>query len=94
MRLIVAVLLVSGALGAEEQPTPLEVQRAATLLKTQLSCLGCHELNGEGGRSAPSLTTVGTRRSAAYIRGMIEDPRRTLPGAAMPKAVAPVAVAI
>ena len=56
-----------------------------TILRQQASCLGCHELNGEGGRLAPALTDVGKRRSAAYIQAMIDDPQRVVPGAAMPK---------
>jgi mono/diheme cytochrome c family protein len=50
-----------------------------------LPCLGCHELDGEGGRVAPSLTTVAGRRDAAYIGAIIDDPQRVVPGAAMPK---------
>jgi mono/diheme cytochrome c family protein len=69
-----------------QQVLPLHnARKAQTLLKTQLSCLGCHELDGAGGHSAPSLTTVGARRSAAYIRAIIEDPQRALPGAGMPR---------
>lgn len=60
-----------------------EVGKAQLLLRTQLPCLGCHELDGDGGTIAPSLSTVGGRRSAAYIRAIIEDPQKTLPGAAM-----------
>ena len=55
------------------------------MLATQLPCLGCHELDGDGGTIGPSLTTVGERRSARYIRAMIEDPQRTAPGSAMPR---------
>ncbi len=60
-----------------------EVGKAQLLLRTQLPCLGCHELDGDGGTIAPSLSTVRVRRSAAYIRAIIEDPQKTLPGAAM-----------
>jgi cytochrome c oxidase cbb3-type subunit III len=65
--------------------TPFAERKAVTILRQQTPCLGCHELNGDGGRLAPSLTDVGTRRSAAYIRAMIDDPQRVVPGAAMPK---------
>lgn len=56
-----------------------------TILRQQVSCLGCHELNGDGGRLGPSLSDVGTRRSAAYIRAMIDDPQRVVPGSLMPR---------
>lgn len=65
--------------------TPFAERKAATILRRQTSCLGCHELDGDGGRLAPSLSDVGRRRSAAYIRAMIDDPQRVVPGAAMPK---------
>ena len=65
--------------------TPFAERKALTILRQQASCLGCHELDGEGGRLAPLLTDVGKRRSAAYIRAMIDDPQRVVPGAAMPK---------
>jgi mono/diheme cytochrome c family protein len=70
---------------AQQPPTPFEARKAKVLLRTQLPCLGCHELDGEGGKSAPSLSTVGARRSAKYIRAIIEDPQQTLPGSAMPR---------
>jgi mono/diheme cytochrome c family protein len=60
-------------------------RKAETLLRSSLSCLGCHTLNGEGGRIGPDLTTVRERRSAEYITAMLVDPERTVPGAAMPR---------
>jgi mono/diheme cytochrome c family protein len=71
-------------------PSPFQLAKARALLQTQLPCLGCHELDGDGGRAAPSLTTVAQRRGAEYIRAIIEDPQRVLPGAAMPKTEMPV----
>lgn len=65
--------------------TPFAERKARTLLATQLPCLGCHELDGDGGTIGPSLTTVGARRSARYISAMIENPQRTVPGSAMPR---------
>jgi mono/diheme cytochrome c family protein len=85
MRSLLFVLL-AGPLAAQAPAvSPFQTEKARALLRTQLSCLGCHELNGEGGRIGPSLTTVGERRNAAYIRAIIEDPERIVPGAAMPK---------
>lgn len=37
-------------------------------------CLGCHTLDGQGGRIAPDLTHVGARRSSDSIRKKILDP--------------------
>ena len=83
-------MLCAAPLPAQQPLSPFQQQKARALLRTQLSCLGCHELDGDGGRSAPSLTTVGSRRSAAYIRAVIEDPQRAVPGAAMPATPMPV----
>ena len=80
-----AFLLVAWLPMAAQQPlTPFQDQKARALLRSNLPCLGCHELDGDGGRSAPSLTTVGERRSAAYIRAIVENPQAVLPGVAMP----------
>lgn len=82
------VLLVCAVpLAAQEAVSPFAALKARTLLREQLPCLGCHELDGDGGRNAPSLTTVGQRRSAAYIRAIIDDPQAVVPGAAMPRTV-------
>jgi mono/diheme cytochrome c family protein len=85
MRCLLLLLLPSLATGQGISLTPFAERKAVTILRQQASCLGCHELNGDGGRLAPSLTDVAKRRSAAYIRAMIDDPQRVVPGAAMPK---------
>jgi mono/diheme cytochrome c family protein len=76
-------------LAAQQPLSAFEEAKARALLRTQLSCLGCHELDGDGGRTAPSLTSVGGRRPAAYIRAIVEDPQRAAPGVAMPLATMP-----
>jgi cytochrome c oxidase cbb3-type subunit III len=78
-------LLLPAAAAAQVSLTPFAERKAVTLLRQQTPCLGCHELDGDGGRLGPSLSDVGKRRSAAYIRAMIDDPQRIVPGAAMPK---------
>jgi mono/diheme cytochrome c family protein len=87
------LLLVGLPLAAQEPAlTPFQAQKVHALLRDQLPCLGCHELDGSGGRSAPSLGTVAKRRSAAYIRAIIEDPQSVAPGAAMPKTPMPASI--
>jgi len=41
-------------------------------------CLGCHTLDGQGGRIAPDLTHVGARRSTDSIRKKILDPTSSI----------------
>jgi mono/diheme cytochrome c family protein len=86
------LLLIALPLSAQEAAspmTPFQIAKARSLLRSQLPCLGCHELEGDGGRVGPSLTTVAQRRNAAYIRAMIEDPQRVVPGSAMPRTEMP-----
>lgn len=72
--------------GAAAQPlTAFSAQKAERLLRDKHSCLGCHQLKGEGGVLAPKLDDVRTRRDAAYIAMMVSDPQHTKPGAIMPR---------
>lgn len=64
--------------------TPFARVKAEALLRDQLPCLGCHTLGGKGGKLAPELATVGSRRDAAYIARVIVDPQATVPGTLMP----------
>jgi len=43
-------------------------------LMTELGCLACHQLGGEGNAVGPALDDVGARRDAEYIRESILDP--------------------
>ena len=77
------------ALATAEQLTPFARTKAETLLRQQLPCLGCHTLDGSGGKLAPDLGTVRTRRDAAYIARIVMDPQGTAPGSIMPRTPMP-----
>ena len=80
------LLLAARSLSAQGPSlTPFETAKARSLFERRLPCLGCHELDGQGGRVGPPLTSVAERRSPAYIAAMIADPQRAVPGSAMPK---------
>lgn len=88
-----ALLLVAVAGPVAAQPeravaTPLTrfaEQKAEVLLRDKLPCLGCHQLGSDGGRLAPDLATVRTRRSTEYIAAIVRDPQRVRPGTSMPR---------
>lgn len=87
---VLLLLLIAAPLAAQDAGlTPFQEHKAQALLREKLPCLGCHELAGEGGRIAPSLSTVGQRRDPAYIRAIISDPQALVPGAPMPRTPMP-----
>jgi cytochrome c oxidase cbb3-type subunit 3 len=59
--------------------------KARALMSDRLPCAGCHAFDGKGGRIGPDLSHVADRRPAEYVRRMIDDPQRAVPGSIMPK---------
>lgn len=59
--------------------------KAERLIRDRLPCLGCHQLDGEGGRIAPNLSDVGARLYSSAVYEMIVDPQQARPGSMMPK---------
>lgn len=54
-------------------------------LYRQEGCMGCHELDGEGGKVGPGLSLEGTRgRSDKWLVGHFKDPGAYTPGSIMP----------
>jgi mono/diheme cytochrome c family protein len=74
----------SPATPAGSELTPFARAKAEALLRDQLPCLGCHTLDGKGGKLAPELATVRSRRDAAYIARVVTDPQAIVPGTLMP----------
>lgn len=78
-----------GAQGVSAPLTEFSARKAESILRDQLPCLGCHVLNGDGGRVGPELTTVRERRSPAYVAAIIADPQSVVPGSMMPRTPMP-----
>jgi cytochrome c oxidase cbb3-type subunit III len=65
--------------------SPYQMEKAGWLLEHRLPCLGCHQIDGDGGRIGPSLAGLAARRAPDYVYRVIADPQRTLPGTIMPR---------
>jgi ubiquinol-cytochrome c reductase cytochrome b subunit len=47
-------------------------------------CVGCHKIDGDGGKDGPDLSHEGAKHDAATLRRWIEDPELVDPDAEMP----------
>lgn len=65
--------------------TAFERQKARSLLRDRHSCLGCHRLEGQGGRIGPSLDGVAERRPDSYLQRVVAHPDSSAPGTVMPR---------
>lgn len=91
MRRLGFLLCVLARLTAAQSPaattalSPFAAAKARTLMANRLSCLGCHTLDGVGGRVGPDLSTVSARRTPEYVAAIIDDPQGVVPGTSMPR---------
>ena len=59
--------------------------KAALLLRDQLSCLGCHRIGSDGGEIGPNLSNSSARLRPGFVASMIRDPAHAAPGSFMPR---------
>jgi mono/diheme cytochrome c family protein len=69
--------------------SPFATRKAEDLMRTRFACLGCHGIDGSGGRIGPDLTAAGLRLNSSYIRAILADPAHVVPGTMMPATIAP-----
>lgn len=84
------VVFVIGSVGVADRQvsdslSPYQRAKAEWLLTERLACLGCHQLDGAGGRIGPDLSNVGSRRSTEFIRAVLVDPQARNPNSVMPR---------
>ncbi len=59
--------------------------KAEKLMKEKLSCLGCHQLGGEGGKIGPDLSSLNSRLQENYVYQIVKNPQRLIPEGIMPR---------
>jgi mono/diheme cytochrome c family protein len=59
-------------------------KKAATILRSKLSCLGCHQFDGEGGKVGPDISALKSRLRPGFVDRMIRDPQHAVPQTVMP----------
>ncbi|MEE2756251.1 MAG: c-type cytochrome [Myxococcota bacterium] len=60
-------------------------KKAGRLLAEKMSCLGCHQWGGEGGRIGPQLMGAGGRLTRQHIHNVLFNTRATLGHSVMPQ---------
>ena len=64
--------------------SPFASRKAELLLRDHLPCLGCHTLDGEGGRVGPTLDGAAARLRPDYLRRIVAAPGHAAPTSIMP----------
>ncbi len=72
---------------APQKITAFSMDKAQTLLKEKLSCLGCHRIGVEGGRIGPDLSHLNQRLQPLYVINQILEPQQVSGSPVMPKIV-------
>jgi cytochrome c oxidase cbb3-type subunit 3 len=67
------------SLGAAAPRTVAGSAANGKLLYDRLDCATCHIVNGVGGAAGPELSSIGARRSPAYLRRALTDPPADFP---------------
>ncbi len=80
-----AAAVIAYARRASREPYPgypASIEAAAVIFARY--CIGCHKIEGDGGKDGPDLTHEGSKHDAATLRKWIVDPETVDPKAEMP----------
>jgi len=80
---------VAGATFRPRKLSAFAMNKAQTLLKEKLSCLGCHQLGNDGGRIGPDLSSLKQRLQPDFVYQFIQNPTAHQPETVMPKILLP-----
>jgi mono/diheme cytochrome c family protein len=69
--------------------TTFDRDQALRFIRDKFACLGCHRLDGVGGRIGPDLSGVGARLGRSAVYAMLEDPQGVMPRSVMPRQMMP-----
>lgn len=62
-----------------DERVPGDLGRGKNAFWNRNKCGACHMVNGEGGRSGPELTDIGSRRSPAHLKQSLVEPSADMP---------------
>jgi ubiquinol-cytochrome c reductase cytochrome b subunit len=82
-REVTAIVAYVGRLGREPYPG-FEAQVETAGVVWARYCVGCHVIDGDGGKDGPSLTHAGAKHDVATLRRRIVNPESVDPNAEMP----------
>ena len=72
---VFAGLVLSGCGAQQASGTKEEMSAGERVFKSK--CNSCHKIDRIGGKTGPDLSRVGTRRDAAWIDQVLQDPTST-----------------
>lgn len=68
----------------EEEIPGKSLKLGKKLFSRKYGCIGCHEVEGKGGKIGPEVSKLGKRLEGDWIYAYLKNPQSAIPGAMMP----------